>query len=118
MPHQGIRIIGEAPREAVNGQEGKRQRQAGSDAGTEAPRASIRTAVRADRDAGFSLVELAVASLILSVGSLAVLNLSLHWHRSLSQAEARMKAIDQRIEARPLPRIERRYEFFSCERDM
>lgn len=66
---------------------------------------------------GFSLVELTVASLILSVGSLAVLKLSIHWHSSLNHANTRMQQIDQLIEARPLPRIERRYEFLSCERD-
>lgn len=68
-------------------------------------------------NAGFSLVELSVACFILSVGSLAVLTLSLHWHSSFSHATARMKAIDQLIEERPPARIERRYEFFSCERD-
>ena len=73
--------------------------------------------LRMPTHAGFSLVELAVASLILSVGSLAVLTLSLHWHGSLNHATARMTELDQLIEERPPARIERRYEFLSCERD-
>lgn len=67
--------------------------------------------------AGFSLIELSIASFILGVGSLAVMHLTLHWHASLEQLTARMQELDHQVELRPEPSIARRYEFLICERD-
>ena len=67
--------------------------------------------------AGFSLVEVSVASLIVSVGSLAVLQMSRHWYANAEHLTTRMEALDRAVELRPEPSIPRRYEFLSCERD-
>lgn len=66
---------------------------------------------------GFTLIELSVASVVLSVGTLAVFTLILHWHGSLHQLDVATANLQKTMLERPQPTIERRFSFLTCELD-
>lgn len=66
---------------------------------------------------GFSLIELAVATFMVGVGTLAVVTMVVHWHHSLTHLAERIDALDSLHQSRPQPAIVRRYEVLSCEAD-
>lgn len=69
-------------------------------------------------DTGFSLLELALASAILSVGTLAVFTLFLHWRGAIDTQETRYQALQQTVLERPNSMYVRHFEVFSCEREL
>lgn len=66
---------------------------------------------------GFSLLELSIASGILSVGTLAVLTLFLHWRALPDAQDIRYQALQQTMLDRPAPYYSRQFELFECERE-
>lgn len=64
---------------------------------------------------GFSLLELTLASAILSVGTLAVFTLFTHWHGAVDAQEARYLALQKTMLERPQPMYARQFETLKCE---
>lgn len=71
----------------------------------------------ADRTKGFSLLELSIASAILSVGTLAVFTLFLHWRAAPELQDARYLALQQTMLERPQPIYSRLFETLQCEQE-
>lgn len=70
-----------------------------------------------DSERGFSLLELSIASGILSVGTLAVFTLFLHWRSAPDAQEARYFALQQAMLERPQPIYSRHFETLKCEQE-
>lgn len=66
---------------------------------------------------GFSLLELTIASAILSVGTLAVFTLFLHWRAAPDQLDARYEALIAAMLDRPQPMYVRHFTPLACERE-
>ncbi|MCC5880402.1 MAG: prepilin-type N-terminal cleavage/methylation domain-containing protein [Idiomarina sp.] len=66
---------------------------------------------------GFSLLELSIASAILSVGTLAVFTLTLYWLEAPERQKARYEALVQAVLERPQPMYIRRFATLECERE-
>ncbi|MCL5050866.1 MAG: type II secretion system GspH family protein [Firmicutes bacterium] len=69
------------------------------------------------RAKGFSLLELSAATLVMSVGSLAVFTLFLQWHAALIAAENYQHILQEAQHARPEPKYQRRFQHLPCELD-
>lgn len=65
---------------------------------------------------GFSLLELSIASAILSVGTLAVFTLYLHWRAAPDLQDARYQDLITTMLERPQPLHVRRFSHLKCER--
>lgn len=66
---------------------------------------------------GFSLLELALASAILSVGTLAVFTLFVYWHGAIEAQEVRYQALQKTMLERPGSKYHRQFETFKCEQE-
>lgn len=66
---------------------------------------------------GFSLLELLLASAIISVGTLAVFTLYTHWYGAIDAQEERYQALQTKMLARPGPKYGRQFEVFKCEQN-
>lgn len=69
------------------------------------------------RAKGFSLLELSAATLVMSVGSLAVFTLFLQWHASLIASDDYQETLQEAQHARPEPKYQRRFEHLPCEQE-
>ncbi|MBA3988856.1 MAG: hypothetical protein C0463_06970 [Idiomarina sp.] len=66
---------------------------------------------------GFSLLELSAATLVMSVGSLAVFTLFLQWHEAIVAADTQQQALQEAQHFLPEPKYQRRFEHLFCELD-